>query len=97
LTKDNIATLHITDITTEEVKRQLGDMAAEVAATVNKGNRLMRNWHSVRSTGGGKHQHWMTLRPTHWLCLPSKPSACAASAPTAKNTRVVPRWLPPTS
>jgi PIN domain len=49
LTKDHISTLHITDITLEEVKRQLGDMAAEVAQAVNKGNRLLRNWRSIRS------------------------------------------------
>jgi hypothetical protein len=41
LTKDHISTLHITDITLEEIKRQLGDMAAEVAQAVNKGNRLL--------------------------------------------------------
>ena len=39
LTKDHISTLHITDITLAEIKRQLGDMAAEVAQAVNKPNR----------------------------------------------------------
>jgi len=32
MTKDHISTLHITDITLEEIKRQLGDMAAYMAA-----------------------------------------------------------------
>ncbi|HWW35200.1 MAG TPA: PIN domain-containing protein [Xanthobacteraceae bacterium] len=36
LTKDHISTLHITDITLEEIKRQLCDMAAEVAQAMNK-------------------------------------------------------------
>jgi hypothetical protein len=49
LTKDHISTLHITDITLEEINRQLGDLAAEVAVAVNKGNRMLRNWHSARS------------------------------------------------
>ena len=53
LTKDHISTLHITDITLEEIKRQLGDMAAEVAQAVNKGNRLLGNWRSVRSRYSG--------------------------------------------
>lgn len=55
LTKDHISTLHITDITLAEIKRQLDDMAAEVAQAVNKGNRLLRNWRSVRSRHSG-HQ-----------------------------------------
>jgi hypothetical protein len=49
LTKDHICILHITDITMAEIERQLRDLAAEVALAVNKGNRLLRNWHSVRS------------------------------------------------
>jgi hypothetical protein len=49
LTKDQISTLHITDITLAEIERQLGDMAIEIAQAVNKGNRLLRNWRSVRS------------------------------------------------
>lgn len=49
LTKEHVSTLHITDITREEIRRQLGDMAAEVAQAVNKGNRLLKNWRSVRS------------------------------------------------
>lgn len=53
LTKDHISTLHITDITLAEIERQLGDMAAEVAQAVNKGNRLLRNWRSVRSRHSG--------------------------------------------
>jgi hypothetical protein len=53
LTKDHISTLHITDITLAEIKRQLGDMAAEVAQAVNKGNRMLRNWRSVRSRHSG--------------------------------------------
>jgi hypothetical protein len=53
LTKDHISTLHITDITLEEIKRQLCDMAAEVAQAMNKGNRLLRNWRSVRSRYSG--------------------------------------------
>lgn len=55
LTKDHISTLHITDITLAEIKRQLDDMAAEVAQAVNKGNRLLRNWRSVRLRHSG-HQ-----------------------------------------
>jgi hypothetical protein len=53
LTKDHISTLHITDITLAEIQRQLGDMAAEVAQAVNKGNRLLRNWRCVRSRHSG--------------------------------------------
>jgi hypothetical protein len=53
LTKDHISTLHVTDITMEEIKRQLSDMAAEVAQAVNKGNRLLKNWRSVRSVYSG--------------------------------------------
>ncbi len=53
LTKDHISTLHITDITLAEIKHQLGDMAAEVKQAVNKGNRLLRNWRSVRSQHSG--------------------------------------------
>jgi hypothetical protein len=53
LTKEHISTLHITDITREEIRRQLGDMAAEVAQAVNKGNRSLRNWCSVRSRHSG--------------------------------------------
>jgi len=49
LTKEHINTLHVTDITMEEIKRQLGDMAREVAQAVNNGNRLLRNWRSIRA------------------------------------------------
>lgn len=49
LTKEHISTLHITDITREEIRRQLSDMSAEVAQAVNKGNRSLRNWRFVRS------------------------------------------------
>ena len=52
LTKDHISTLHSTDITLAEIKRQLGDMAAEVAQAVNKGNRLLRNSHSIAAIPG---------------------------------------------
>lgn len=48
VTKDHISTLHITDITIEEINRQLGDTAAEVAQAVNKGNRLLKNWRHAR-------------------------------------------------
>ena len=44
-----MSTLHVT-ITLEEIKRQIVDMAAEVAQAVNKGNRLLRNWNNVRMT-----------------------------------------------
>ena len=50
LTQDHVSTLHVTDITLEEIKRQIVDMAAEVAQAVNKGNRLLRNWNNVRMT-----------------------------------------------
>jgi hypothetical protein len=47
--KDHVCTLHITDITLSEVRRQIGDMAAEVALAVNKGNKELRRWQAVRS------------------------------------------------
>jgi hypothetical protein len=40
--KDDVCTLHTTDITLSEVRRQIGDMAAEVAQAVNKGNKELR-------------------------------------------------------
>ena len=49
LTKDHVCTLHITDITLSEIRRQLRDQAVEVAQAVNKGNRQLRNWRSARS------------------------------------------------
>jgi PIN domain len=48
LTRDHVCTLHITDIMVEEIKRQITDMASEVAQAVNKANRLLRNWNKVR-------------------------------------------------
>jgi PIN domain len=48
LTQDHVCTMHITDITLEEIRRQIADMASEVAQAVNKGNRLLRNWNKVR-------------------------------------------------
>ena len=53
LTRDHVCTLHITDITMSEIKRQLLDKSTEVAQAVNKGNRLLRNWYSVRSKHSG--------------------------------------------
>jgi PIN domain len=42
--KDHVCTLHTTDITLSEIKRQLGDMALETAQVVNKGNKELRRW-----------------------------------------------------
>jgi hypothetical protein len=48
--KDRVCTMHITDITLSEIRRQIGDMAAEVAQLVNKGNKELRRWEeAVRS------------------------------------------------
>jgi len=59
LTQDHVCTLHITDITMSEIKRQLGELAAEVATAVNKGNKQLRNWRAVRNrtTPPPKTQH----------------------------------------
>lgn len=49
LTNDHVCTLHITDITAAEIKRQIADLAAEVAISVNKANKQLRNWRKARS------------------------------------------------
>ena len=49
LTKDHVCTLDITDITSAEIVRQIGDLATEVAQAVNKGNRQLKNWRAVRA------------------------------------------------
>lgn len=49
LTTDHVCTLHITDITKAEIRRQLGEMAAEVATAANKSNKQLRHWRAVRS------------------------------------------------
>jgi hypothetical protein len=47
LTKDHVCTLHITDITLQEIERQITESAREMVQNVNKGNRQLRNWFAV--------------------------------------------------
>jgi hypothetical protein len=82
LTTDHISTLHITDITLEEIKRQLHDMAAEVVQAVNKSNRLLRNWHSVRSPYSAKKTVYAYLDA----------AALARDAVTAFNVDIRASW-----
>ena len=42
--KNGVCTLHITDITRMEIRRQLDEMAVDVAQSVNKANKDMRRW-----------------------------------------------------
>src|ERR1700730_16436923 len=42
--KDQIFTLHITDITTSEIERQIRELAAEVAQDLKKANKGLRAW-----------------------------------------------------
>jgi hypothetical protein len=43
---DRQCTLHITDITRAEIERQIGELAAEVSQSVNKGTKELRRWNS---------------------------------------------------
>jgi hypothetical protein len=47
--KEHVCILHITDVTLCEVRRQIGDMAAELAQAVNKANKDLRRWQAVRT------------------------------------------------
>ena len=53
--KDQVSILHITDITVAEIKRQIEEMAHEIAQNVNKANKQLKNWRK-RSAGGAQEK-----------------------------------------
>jgi hypothetical protein len=44
LIKDHVCTLHVTDVTSSEIERQLAELATEIAQASNKSNRQLKKW-----------------------------------------------------
>lgn len=82
--QEHVCTLHITDITQAEIERQIGELAAEVASTVNKGNKELRRWQSRLTWPGGAPK----------LGEDIKAEALAKAAVQSFSTALIIDWKP---